>query len=130
MLEWMVSSTLLILTVAALRAVSKGRISFRMRYALWLLAALRLLIPVNFGAAEWSAGSLTRRAAETEGVKMISEFTQRDLPRMTYGAAYTEVAEEYAEKGVDISVLPVEEYEAVDTRSSPAWTVRGISAKS
>ena len=130
MLEWVVSSTLLILAVVALRAVSKGRISFRMRYALWLLVLLRLLIPVNFGAAEWSAGNLTRRAAETEGVKLIAEAAQTTLPRRTYSAAYTEVAEEYAEKGVDISVLPVEEFEAVDyeilARMDGEWTVRKI----
>ena len=130
MLEWIVSSILLILAVAALRAVSKGRISFRMRYALWLLVLLRLLIPVNFGAAEWSAGNLTRRAAETEGVKLAAGFAQTTLPRRTYGAAYTEVAEEYAEQGVDISTLPAEEFEAVDyeilARMDGEWTVRKI----
>lgn len=47
MTEVLVSSTVLILALAALRLLLRGRIDPRLQYALWLLAALRLLLPVS-----------------------------------------------------------------------------------
>ena len=44
MTEVLVSSTVLILALAALRLLLRGRIDPRLQYALWLLAALRLLL--------------------------------------------------------------------------------------
>ena len=46
MTEVLVSSTVLILALAALRLLLRGKIDPRLQYALWLLAALRLLLPV------------------------------------------------------------------------------------
>ena len=51
MMQWILSSSVLILAVAALRAVLRGRISLRMQYVLWLLVLVRLLVPVSFGAS-------------------------------------------------------------------------------
>ena len=42
----LITSTLLILILILLRHLLRGRISLRLQYALWLLAALRLLVPV------------------------------------------------------------------------------------
>ena len=47
MLEILISSTVLILVLTALRFLLRGKISPRLQYALWLLAALRLLLPVS-----------------------------------------------------------------------------------
>lgn len=47
MLEILISSSVLILALALLRLVLRGRISARLQYALWLLVALRLLVPVS-----------------------------------------------------------------------------------
>lgn len=130
MLEWAVSSTVLIVAVIALRFILKDRISPRLRYALWAPVLLRLLIPVSFGAAGLSVGNLTRMVSETETAQVVSTLTQMELPRMTYAAAYSQVAREYAEKGVDIAEMPVEEYETVDyeilSRMGSGWTVREI----
>lgn len=49
MIEWAVTSSVLILVVLVLRRCLKGRISLRLQYGLWALVLLRLLIPVNFG---------------------------------------------------------------------------------
>lgn len=54
MMQWIVSSSVLIAGVIALRYLLRGRISLRMQYALWLLVLVRLLIPVNFGASALS----------------------------------------------------------------------------
>ena len=45
MTEILLSSSLLILALALLRRLLRGRIDPRLQYGLWLLVALRLLIP-------------------------------------------------------------------------------------
>ena len=54
MMQWIVSSSVLILVVIALRYVLRGKLSLRMQYALWLLVLVRLLVPVSFGASDLS----------------------------------------------------------------------------
>ncbi len=60
MAEIIVSTTVLILIVLILRRVTMGRISMEMRYALWLLVAVRLLMPVSFGNSPVSVLNLVR----------------------------------------------------------------------
>lgn len=47
MTGWIVTSSVLIAAVLALRTALKGRISLRLQYALWLMVLVRLLVPVN-----------------------------------------------------------------------------------
>ena len=60
-MQWIVSSSVLILVVIALRYVLRGKLSLRMQYALWLLVLVRLLVPVSFGASDLSARRLCSR---------------------------------------------------------------------
>ena len=53
MLEWVISSSVLILLVLIVRALGKGRLSCRVRYALWLLILVRLLVPVQLIETGW-----------------------------------------------------------------------------
>ena len=48
MIEWIVSSCVLILLVILLRFCFRGKIKLKVQYGLWLLVAFRLLLPVNF----------------------------------------------------------------------------------
>lgn len=48
MLEWIITSSVLILFVTVIRYLFRKRLSLRVRYALWLVVAIRLLIPVTF----------------------------------------------------------------------------------
>jgi len=48
MTEWIISSTVLILVIAALRYILRGKISLRLQYALWGLVLVRLLLPFSF----------------------------------------------------------------------------------
>lgn len=54
MLEWIISSSVLIAVVIALRFALKGKISLRLQYALWALVLVRLLIPFSFGSSSIS----------------------------------------------------------------------------
>ena len=58
MLEWMVSSSLLILAVLAARRLLRDRISGTVRYGLWLVVLVRLLVPVSLFSAPVSLEAL------------------------------------------------------------------------
>jgi len=66
MIEWILSSCVLILVIILLRRLFAGRISSRLRYALWLPVLLRLLIPFspvpsNISVAEAISQPVTQR---------------------------------------------------------------------
>ena len=54
MTDWIVTSSVLILVVAALRYLLRGKISLRLQYALWAIVLLRLLLPVQLGQTPFS----------------------------------------------------------------------------
>lgn len=130
MIEWIVTSSVLTMLIIVLHFILKGRISLRLQYSLWALVLLRLLVPISFGATELSIGNLTQKAAETETAKTVSMLTELELPRMTYSAAYSEVAKEYAERGIDIAEMPTEDFETVyyeiQTSMGGEWNARDI----
>ena len=64
MLQWIISSSVLIAVILLLRLLLKGRISLRLQYGLWALVLLRLLIP----------GSILHSAASV--ANLVSEFTE------------------------------------------------------
>ena len=54
MTDWIVTSSVLIVVVAALRYLLRGKISLRLQYALWAIVLLRLLLPVQLGQTPFS----------------------------------------------------------------------------
>ena len=62
MLEWAITSSVLILVVLAVRRLLMGKISLRLQYALWALVLVRLLVPVSFGATAMSILNLVENA--------------------------------------------------------------------
>ena len=54
MTDWIVTSSVLIVIVAALRYLLRGKISLRLQYALWAIVLVRLLLPVQLGQASFS----------------------------------------------------------------------------
>lgn len=68
MIEWIVSSSILILTVIVLRFCLRGRISQHLQYALWALVLVRLAVPFQIGSA---AFSVENRLAQTPVVQQM-----------------------------------------------------------
>lgn len=70
MIEWIISSSVLIAVIVALRYIFKGKISLRLQYALWALVLIRLLIPASFFNHSMSIMSLipTQSSAQVERV--------------------------------------------------------------
>ncbi|MBR4308297.1 MAG: hypothetical protein IKT58_01745, partial [Oscillospiraceae bacterium] len=70
MLMFLASSCVLILLLIALRPFMKKRVSPLVRYSLWLLVALRLLVPFQFGSSTFSLENLFRDEAPTAQVEV------------------------------------------------------------
>ncbi len=62
MLEWIISSSLLILIVLFLRAVLGKRISAGLQYGLWSVVLARLLVPVTLGHSTGGHGGCSGSA--------------------------------------------------------------------
>ena len=78
-LEWIVSSSVLILAVVVLRRVLRGRISPRLQYAVWLIVLLRLLVPLNIGSAKVSVQNVVHEA-DTRISEQVVTYVNYELP--------------------------------------------------
>ena len=70
MKEILITSSLLILALLTLRRVFRHKISRRVQYALWLVVALRLLVPVSLPDMGFSALSVTQNVQETVSAQL------------------------------------------------------------
>ena len=77
MIKWIISSSCLILITIISRRLFKGKISSRLQYALWILVAVRLLIPVNLGNSILSIENITNQVAihQQTNVEVQNEAT-------------------------------------------------------
>ena len=79
-LEVLVSSSVLIAALTVLRFFLRGKISARLQYALWLLAALRLLLPVSLFS---SSVSVMNAVSEEAFSQTPFVFEQTDASQWT-----------------------------------------------
>ena len=109
MIEWIVTSSVLIAAVTLLRRLFGGRISPMTRYALWGLVLVRLLVPVNFGSVSFSAANLGQQVAEHSAVARLEETV---VAQPSYEEAYDRVTQRYQAQGIHVSELqPVQQAE-------------------
>ena len=73
-LIWFLSSSVLILVVILLRALFGKRMSAGLRYALWGLVLLRMLIPGTVFHSAFSVASAAQRAEHTAPARSISAY--------------------------------------------------------
>ena len=106
MTEWILSSSILILVVIALRTVFKGKISLRLQYAIWGLVLLRLLIPVHFGSTNISVANLTVSNEPPAIQSTITPNTQntQHVPNPSPEDIENEIQDRYESHGIDMEV--------------------------
>ena len=80
MIEWIISSSVLIILVLAVRALGKNRLSCRVRYALWLLVLIRLLVPMQLFSASWGATAVELPQSVTEPSIYVMPTGSTELP--------------------------------------------------
>lgn len=68
-MNWFISSSVLILVIIIMRHIFRRKISLRLQYALWLLVAVRLLVPISFGSSMLSIENISDKVS---GVQEIS----------------------------------------------------------
>lgn len=110
MMNWIISSTILIVIIIGLRFLLRGKISLRLQYGLWAIVLVRLLLPVSIGETAISVGNWLEQFSQKEEVREVYEFTQVKLPEMSYQQAYQEVADRYESQGVDIEAMPEDKF--------------------
>ncbi len=71
MTEWILTSSVLILLVLAVRGLFKNKMKAKAVYALWLIVLVRLLCPVNFGELSFNLLSLAE-----EGKAQVQELLE------------------------------------------------------
>ena len=79
MLNWIISSSVLIAIVLLLRLVLKGRVSQRLQYALWIPVLLRLLLPFSIGSSSLSILNTLPKEPPPAQIQM-EEVPQANLP--------------------------------------------------
>lgn len=117
MIEWIITSSVLIIVVIVLRFILKGKINLRLQYAFWVLVLLRLLIPFSFGNSVLSVINLSDTVKEQPAIQTISDLGQINVPIRSYDSAYNQVVREYEDRGVDISALEGSELETLDNEA-------------
>lgn len=113
----LITSSILILLLAALRPLLRGRIDPRLQYALWLILALRLLVPVELSTSAYSALALLDRAEGPARAAQAIGQAHVPIPAQSYDSAYVQIIREYEENGVDTTKLSDRELERVDAQA-------------
>ena len=93
--EWIISSSLLIAAVLLGRLLLRGRISLRLQYALWAVALVRLLLPVQIFTSDFGAGSIAREVNISAPVQQVYVSVNEDHYEREYETAYRQVTEQY-----------------------------------
>ena len=86
MTQWILTSSVLILLVLAVRGLFKERMKAKYTYALWLIVAVRLLCPVNFGEVSFNLLSLADKGQE----RLEDRFEERLAAQTEAEAGKTE----------------------------------------
>lgn len=76
MIEWILTSCILIAVIILVRYILKGKISLRLQYALWGLVLLRLLIPFGLWNSSMSVMNAIEKALVVQDAESISFVDQ------------------------------------------------------
>lgn len=130
-MEWIISSTVLMLIVIGLRTVLKGRVSLGLQYALWLLVLVRLLLPVNFTQSALSILGAAERVMETPPMQTVTELADTRPEVRSYSEARAEVAARYEAQGTPLNSLSKQELREFDrqvqARQAADYTVGDVA---
>lgn len=73
MIEWIISSSVLILAVLAVRLALKNHMAPRLRYALWAVVLVRLLLPIPIGSTAISIMNTAERVPAVQAVESVRQ---------------------------------------------------------
>lgn len=135
MIEWIVSSSVLILVVIGLRALFRGRISRRMIYGLWLLVLVRLLIPGSLAESAVSVANLARELTpEPVVVAPVLEYEdameqvlqQHSLPKENYEQLPVYTRSQYIQQAESLVEASRQEVQTQQTQAKRQTDVKKL----
>ncbi|MDE6601147.1 MAG: M56 family metallopeptidase [Lachnospiraceae bacterium] len=120
--EILFTSSVLILGVFCLRKLTMGKISMRLRYALWLLVAVRLLVPVSVGTSAFSVLNLLPETVREHAQTLFSERGNGQRPSADEepGVAFAEGHDSEFPDGRNAGAEPADGQTGVKTGSTSA----------
>lgn len=101
MINWIATSSALILVVIMLRYLLRGRISLRLQYALWLIVLVRLLLPLEIGSSEFALSNAVEQVPAVREFTALQQFTS--IEREENGTVVGYTASGNAESPVHIA---------------------------
>ena len=93
MREWILTSTAMILIVIALRGILKGKISAKLRYGLWALVLVRLLLPFSVVDSAISVSNLLSAPVIREAEGAVADYQE----------SYDTISKDYAQRGQEVT---------------------------
>ena len=126
----LITASILIVLIAALRPLLRGKIDPRAQYALWLLVAVRLLLPVNLFTSAYSALALLDRGEEPPQIVQTIGQAPAPLPPRSYEEAYDQALREYLqERPAQTGFTDLEEVERRTQEMMRAPTLAELAEK-
>jgi len=110
MIEWIISSSVLILAVLLLRLLLGRYIGNRLQYSLWVLVLLRLLIPFSVMESPAGAGQMVSGLTEQPVIQVAVGNLD---PQQRYDAAVSEVLAAHDFAVEDYAALPEEQQNSI-----------------
>ena len=108
----LISSTVLILILLLIRWIFGNKIPYRLRYGLWLLVAVRLLIPVELPATPFSVSTFTQNHMEAPA----AQITQQPVIGPSYESVYADVRQELQALAPDLDPVELEQQVKTETK--------------
>lgn len=91
MRDVILSSSVLIIAILAIRTLAKGKISAKLQYALWLLVMVRLIVPGTIGSSPISVQRLTQFPAGGAGEADTEDVAAADIGPWTIGSIVSDM---------------------------------------
>ena len=111
MTQIILSSSVLILAIVLIRGLLGNKISYRLRYGLWLLVAVRLLIPVELPSAAFSVSTFTQAHIEAPA----SQVTMQPVIGPSYEDIYADVRQELQALAPDTPPVQLDQQAKAET---------------
>lgn len=116
MLAWIISSSILILVIIALRFIIKGKISPVLMYGLWLLVFTRLFLPVTVGSSVFSIDNIVQGLFTSESAQsyLAREIIYENAVSGNNNSEYLADADEGISNNQSITTIAGQTENAVD----------------
>lgn len=125
MKEILITSSVLILVIVLFRQLFRNKVSRRLQYGLWLLVALRLLIPIQFGQSDYSVTSITEKIeSESKPIQQIQQVLQEPVAGPSRAELYEQLLNEYLQKNEAPAEPEVQEPVVPETREPVTPEIR------